>query len=115
MSKGSILTVVFCAVHVGRKGVFSGASGLQIAYLSGTESTGGEPTPAHCFSTKDVTDLKTSLLSASKFKGVDILLTSSWPKGVEIFGNSPVSIQFWVGGACMFCSIEIHILDWWWW
>ncbi|XP_053234340.1 CWF19-like protein 1 isoform X3 [Podarcis raffonei] len=79
--------------YLGRKGVFSGASGLQIAYLSGTESTGGEPTPAHCFSTKDVTDLKTSLLSASKFKGVDILLTSSWPKGVEIFGNSPGDID----------------------
>ncbi|XP_034994563.1 CWF19-like protein 1 isoform X3 [Zootoca vivipara] len=79
--------------YLGRKGVFSGASGLQIAYLSGTESTGGEPTPAHCFSTKDVTDLKTSLLSTSKFKGVDILLTSSWPKGVEIFGNSPGDID----------------------
>ncbi|XP_033010315.1 CWF19-like protein 1 isoform X2 [Lacerta agilis] len=79
--------------YLGRKGVFSGASGLQIAYLSGTESTGGEPTPAHCFSTKDVTDLKTSLLSTSKFKGVDILLTSSWPKGVEIFGNIPGDID----------------------
>ncbi|XP_013924533.1 PREDICTED: CWF19-like protein 1 [Thamnophis sirtalis] len=76
--------------YLGRKGVFSGASGLQIAYLSGIEST-EDPAPAHCFSTKDVIDLKTSLQSTSKFKGVDILLTSCWPKGVEAFGNSSVS------------------------
>ncbi|XP_061468662.1 CWF19-like protein 1 [Rhineura floridana] len=74
--------------YLGRKGVFSGASGLQIAYFSGTEST-VEPAPAHCFGAKDVADLKTSLLSASQFKGIDILLTSPWPKGVEAFGNSP--------------------------
>ncbi|XP_048342142.1 LOW QUALITY PROTEIN: CWF19-like protein 1 [Sphaerodactylus townsendi] len=73
--------------YLGRKGVFSGASGLQIVYLSGAESL-GEPAPAHCFSSKDVTDLKTSLLSTPKFKGIDILLTSCWPRGVEKFGQS---------------------------
>lgn len=86
-----ILWPELCSIIcIGRKGVFSGASGLQIAYLSGAEST-EDPAPAHCFRTKDVTDLKTSLQSTSEFKGVDILLTSCWPKGVEIFGNSPVS------------------------
>ncbi|XP_053138894.1 CWF19-like protein 1 isoform X2 [Hemicordylus capensis] len=74
--------------YLGRKGVFSGASGLQIAYLSGSEAS-GEPAPAHCFSTKDVADLQGALLSTPKFRGVDILLTSPWPKGVEIFGNRP--------------------------
>ncbi|KAG8126733.1 hypothetical protein E2320_021819 [Naja naja] len=78
--------------YLGRKGVFSGASGLQIAYLSGVEST-EDPVPAHCFSTKDVIDLKTSLQSTPKFKGVDILLTSCWPKGVETFGNSPGDVN----------------------
>ncbi|KAK9409247.1 CWF19-like 1 [Crotalus adamanteus] len=78
--------------YLGRKGVFSGASGLQIAYLSGAEST-EDPAPAHCFCAKDVTDLKTSLQSTSEFKGVDILLTSCWPKGVEIFGNSPGDVN----------------------
>lgn len=88
------LARTLCSVlYEGRKGVFSGASGLQIAYLSGVESL-QEPAPAHCFSSKDVTDLKTTLLSTPKFKGVDILLTSCWPRGVEKFGNSPVSIPF---------------------
>lgn len=80
-------------IHAGRRGLFSGTSGLQIAYLSGTESQ-EEPTPAYSFSSKDVTELKSSLLSTPNFKGVDILLTSPWPRDVESFANSPVSLLF---------------------
>ncbi|XP_072197050.1 CWF19-like protein 1 isoform X3 [Excalfactoria chinensis] len=76
----------------GRRGLFSGTSGLQIAYLSGTESQ-DEPTPAYSFSSKDVTELKSSLLSTLNFKGVDILLTSPWPRDVESFANSPGEID----------------------
>ncbi|XP_054826127.1 LOW QUALITY PROTEIN: CWF19-like protein 1 [Eublepharis macularius] len=78
--------------YLGRKGVFNEASGLQITYLSGTECL-EEPVPAHCFSSKDVTDLKTSLLSTPKFKAVDILITSCWPRGVERFGNTPGDVD----------------------
>ncbi|KAJ6654040.1 hypothetical protein lerEdw1_007549 [Lerista edwardsae] len=89
-----------CFVCVGRKGVFCGASGLQIAYLSGIESLGEAQVPGYCFSAKDVSDLQASLLSVPKFKGVDLLLTSSWPKGVETFANSPVSIWLGVEESC---------------
>lgn len=65
--------------YLGRKGVFTGSSGLQIAYLSGTESL-DEAIPSYSFSPKDVSSLRTVLCSASQFKGVDILLTSPWPK-----------------------------------
>ncbi|XP_019403246.1 PREDICTED: CWF19-like protein 1 isoform X3 [Crocodylus porosus] len=78
--------------YLGRKGIFSGTSGLQIAYLSGTESL-SEPTPAYSFSSKDVMELQTSLLSTPKFKGVDILLTSPWPRDVGNFGNSSGEID----------------------
>uniref|UniRef100_A0A669QNU1 CWF19-like protein 1 n=1 Tax=Phasianus colchicus TaxID=9054 RepID=A0A669QNU1_PHACC len=78
--------------YLGRRGLFSGTSGLQIAYLSGTESQ-EEPTPAYSFSSKDVTELKSSLLSTPNFKGVDILLTSPWPRDVESFANSPGEID----------------------
>ncbi|NWI13439.1 C19L1 protein, partial [Crypturellus soui] len=78
--------------YLGRRGVFSGASGLQIAYLSGTESQ-HEPALACNFSSKDVTELTTSLLSTPKFRGVDILLTSPWPRDVGNFGNSPGEID----------------------
>ncbi|KAL3977043.1 usherin [Sarotherodon galilaeus] len=74
--------------YLGRRGVFTGVSGLQIAYVSGHEAR-QEPAPAHCFSSKDLVALMTPLTSSSKFKGVDILLTSQWPRGVWHYANNP--------------------------
>ncbi|KAM9496645.1 CWF19-like protein 1 [Clarias gariepinus] len=74
--------------YLGRRGVFTGASGLQVVYVSGREAQ-QEPAPAHCFTPKDLTALITPLVSNSKFKGVDILLTSQWPRGVWQYGNNP--------------------------
>ncbi|XP_037551951.1 CWF19-like protein 1 [Nematolebias whitei] len=74
--------------YLGRRGVFTGASGLQIAYISGREAP-QEPAPAHCFTSADLSALVTSLSSSSKFRGVDILLTSQWPRGVWHYGNAP--------------------------
>lgn len=73
--------------------MYSGCSGLQIAYLSGTEAQ-QQPAPAHSFSAKDVAELKTSLLSTPNFRGVDILLTSPWPRDVGTYANSAVSVLF---------------------
>uniref|UniRef100_A0A669C5P4 CWF19-like protein 1 n=1 Tax=Oreochromis niloticus TaxID=8128 RepID=A0A669C5P4_ORENI len=74
--------------YLGRRGVFTGVSGLQIAYVSGHEAR-QEPAPAHCFTSKDLVALMTPLTSSSKFKGVDILLTSQWPRGVWHYANNP--------------------------
>ncbi|XP_066486681.1 CWF19-like protein 1 isoform X2 [Tiliqua scincoides] len=78
--------------YLGRRGVFTGASGLRIAYLSGTEAP-GEPAPTHCFGARDVAELRDSLLSAPGFRGVDVLLTSPWPRGVEAFARSPGDVD----------------------
>ncbi|XP_006119667.1 CWF19-like protein 1 isoform X2 [Pelodiscus sinensis] len=78
--------------YLGRKGIFNSVSGLQIAYLSGTESQ-SEPAPAYSFINKDVAELKTSLLSLPNFRGVDILLTSPWPRDVGNFGNKPGQVD----------------------
>ncbi|XP_076862914.1 CWF19-like protein 1 [Brachyhypopomus gauderio] len=75
-------------IYLGRRGIFTGASGLQIAYVSGREAL-QDPAPAHCFTPKDLTALVTPLTSNSKFKGVDILMTSQWPRGVWQYGNNP--------------------------
>ncbi len=75
---------------LGRRGVFTGVSGLQIAYVSGREAL-QEPAPAHCFTSKDLSALVTPLTNSSKFRGVDILLTSQWPRGVWQYGNNPVT------------------------
>ena len=65
-------------------------------YLNGTESL-NEPVPGYSFSPKDVSSLRTMLCSTPQFKGVDILLTSPWPKYVGNFGNSSVSSVCSVG------------------
>ncbi|KAL6116593.1 cwf19l1 [Pungitius sinensis] len=74
--------------YLGRRGVFTGVSGLQIAYVSGREAL-QEPAPAHCFTSKDLSALVAPLTSASKFRGVDVLLTCQWPRGVWQYGNAP--------------------------
>lgn len=94
--------------YLGRKGLFTGASGLQIAYLSGTESH-SEPAPAYSFTGKDVASLKTSLLSQSNFKGVDILLTSPWPKDVWNYGNNPGEVDTKRCGSALVSSLSMAI------
>ncbi|XP_060885732.1 CWF19-like protein 1 [Labrus mixtus] len=85
--------------YLGRRGVFTGVSGLQIAYVSGREAS-QEPAPAHCFTHKDLAALVAPLTSSSKFRGVDILLTSQWPRGVWHYGNMPeVNIKSCGSGA----------------
>uniref|UniRef100_A0A671YDY5 CWF19-like protein 1 n=1 Tax=Sparus aurata TaxID=8175 RepID=A0A671YDY5_SPAAU len=85
--------------YLGRRGVFTGVSGLQIAYVSGREAL-QEPAPAHCFTSKDLSALVAPLTSSSKFRGVDILLTSQWPRGVWHYGNNPeVNTKFCGSGS----------------
>ncbi|XP_040110149.1 CWF19-like protein 1 isoform X1 [Oryx dammah] len=90
--------------YLGRKGVFTGSSGLQIVYLSGTESL-NEPVPAYSFSPKDVSSLRTMLCSTPQFKGVDILLTSPWPKYVGNFGNSSGEVDTKKCGSALISSL----------
>lgn len=75
----------------GRKGQFTGSSGLQIAYLSGIESPTGESDAVH-FNKRDVAALIAPSSSDSKFKGIDILLTSQCPLGVEKYSQSKVRL-----------------------
>ncbi|XP_024411511.2 CWF19-like protein 1 isoform X1 [Desmodus rotundus] len=90
--------------YLGRKGVFTGSSGLQIVYLSGTESL-HEPVPGYSFSPKDVSSLRTMLCSTPQFKGVDILLTSPWPKYVGNFGNSSGEVDTKKCGSALVSSL----------
>uniref|UniRef100_A0A8D3CJA9 CWF19-like protein 1 n=1 Tax=Scophthalmus maximus TaxID=52904 RepID=A0A8D3CJA9_SCOMX len=85
--------------YLGRRGVFTGVSGLQIAYVSGREAP-QEPAPAHCFTAKDLSALVSPLTASSKFRGVDILLTSQWPRGVWHYANNPeVNTKFCGSGS----------------
>lgn len=75
---------------LGRKGRYIESAGLQIAYLSGIEGP-GERGEAHTFGSQDVSDLMSPVVNDSRYKGVDILLTCQWPKGVDKYATSLVN------------------------
>jgi len=83
---------------VGRRGLFTGSSGLTVAYLSGVESSGEAAADDAHFAAKDVDDLRQSLAGAGQFRGVDLLLTSQWPRGVDKYATAVVSF-------CTFCPL----------
>jgi hypothetical protein len=76
-------------VYIGKKGLYTGSSGLQLAYLSGTESD--ILSDSTSFNTEDSSALTDPVKNDTKFKGVDILITSQWPKGVEKYAQEVVS------------------------
>ncbi|CAB3396929.1 unnamed protein product [Caenorhabditis bovis] len=65
--------------YLGRKGMLSTASGLQIAYLSGVEGSSKED---YQFDKSDIEELLIPLGTQAGFSGVDVLLTSIWPAEV---------------------------------
>jgi len=82
-------------VRSGRRGLYTGSSGLTVAYLSGTEtsSSGGSEAmgdDTH-FTAVNVDDLRQSLAGVGHFRGVDLLLTSQWPRGVDKYATAAVS------------------------
>ena len=69
--------------------MYTTGSGLQIAYLSGRES--GDSLDDTHFSHHDLEALKVICkMSDSKYKGVDVLLTSQWPHGVDKYATAAV-------------------------
>lgn len=99
---------------VGRRGLYTGSSGLTVAYLSGVESSGEDVADDAHFTAKDVDDLRQSLAGAGQFRGVDLLLTSLWPRGVDKYATAAVSFcTRWTffdyyGTACCCCAVCIY-------
>lgn len=73
--------------YLGRKGILKTKSGLQIAYLSGLEKSEAPEEGCH-FTVDDVGSLESQCQDES-FKGLDILISSCWPRGVSNFANQP--------------------------
>lgn len=67
---------------IGIRGVYSNSGGIKIAYLSGVMSRDNSK-KGYEFNKDDVNNLRDSCLRGQpNFRGVDILLTSQWPKNV---------------------------------
>ena len=98
----------------GRQGKFTGSSGLQIAYLSGLDGSGSKGDDCS-FTATEARSLTAPVANDPGFKGVDILITSQWPKNVEKFGTASVSVKsvfivsFGIDG-CYICLFFINFL-----
>nr|CAD7448082.1 unnamed protein product [Timema bartmani] len=69
--------------YLGKRGLFTTSSGLKIAYVSGIETNSKEPPQEHTFVEADVTSVRDICYKGRpSFRGVDILVTSVWPKDI---------------------------------
>ncbi|KAK3914063.1 CWF19-like protein 1 [Frankliniella fusca] len=68
--------------YLGKRGVFTTSNGLRIAYVSGNTDGSSE----FSFSESDVVCVRDVCLKGqTNYKGVDVLLTSSWPQDISKF------------------------------
>lgn len=96
--------------YLGKKGLLSAGGGLQIAYLSGIESKKDRADNTH-FCSEDVKELQIALTNTKKqFKGVDILLTSQWPKGISKFAGKPTKVDPEQIGSALMSQLAANLL-----
>ena len=66
-----------------------------MAYLSGVETSHNAGREAAAddshFTAVDVDELRQSLTGVGQFRGVDLLLTSQWPRRVDKYATAAVS------------------------
>lgn len=87
----------FCQTNIfyltGKRGVFTTNSGLTVAYVSGVEN----PTlNTECQITKDdIERVRNACVKSQEasFRGIDILLTSTWPANVTRFDEKMVGFR----------------------
>ncbi|XP_030388604.1 CWF19-like protein 1 homolog [Scaptodrosophila lebanonensis] len=80
--------------YLGKRGVYTLSGGVKIAYLSGVECSAGT-NDAYQFTKADVQSVRNSCLisknCATDYRGVDVLLTSQWPYGMQEKENEKAS------------------------
>jgi len=67
--------------YLGDHGIFTGSSGLKLVYVSGKQKQ--NINQENGFSMEAITSIEVQIANSENSSGVDVLLTSQWPKGVE--------------------------------
>ncbi|OQR74479.1 CWF19 protein 1-like [Tropilaelaps mercedesae] len=76
-------------IYMGRQGITTLASGLRVAYFSGTDC-GSVKTANHTYSLQEIHRFLLPLVKSDTY--VDILLTADWPSGVTKYaGANPLA------------------------
>uniref|UniRef100_A0A182WLG0 Cwf19-like C-terminal domain-containing protein n=1 Tax=Anopheles minimus TaxID=112268 RepID=A0A182WLG0_9DIPT len=101
--------------YLGKRGVYTTSGGLKIAYLSGIAS-GEEPTEGKewSYGKADAIAVRDSCLASKAnmgdFRGIDILLTSQWPFGMQENVKDSSKLVSWLANAVKpryhFCGLN---------
>ena len=87
--------------YLGKRGVYTTSGGLKIAYLSGNaQETGSNE---WTYSKADAIAVRDSCLASKAnmgdFRGIDILLTSQWPFGMQEKVKESCKLVSWLANA----------------
>ncbi|KAK0089641.1 hypothetical protein PV325_006351 [Microctonus aethiopoides] len=94
--------------YLGRRGLYSGDSGLKIAYISGIESNDQNLPQQIKLTENDVISLRNSCLKGQpSFRGIDILLSSQWP--IDITSNDPNEPKISYNGSKLIAWLAAQI------
>jgi len=70
-------------IYFGKQGCFTTKEGLKIVYISGVQAEDSLSAKSHNYTVEGLNSLEANLRwDNAKYAGVDILLTSDWPKGI---------------------------------
>lgn len=100
-------------LYAGKRGLFTTTSGLKVVYVSGTEAE-SDKSSHHTFTKEDIESLRNICVRGqSNFRGVDILITLSWPKDIILGDKSSVSHVLFMLWCMIFYHIVLcHIMCW---
>lgn len=107
----------FVTLHViillllGKRGLYNTSGGLKIAYLGGLQ-TNKDKTQVYEFNKADVIALRDMCLRGQpNFRGVDVLLTSQWPKNVyNLDSNHKVIIIYIISlRICIILTLNCYM------
>ncbi|KAK2724390.1 hypothetical protein QYM36_001043 [Artemia franciscana] len=93
-------------IYLGDSGVFTGASGEKIAYMSGLENNhyGGLS-----LAYDSIKAIEVLLGGDAGFRGVDILFTSQWPKSITNFASVPPGFEPEASGSPLVSRLALKV------
>lgn len=94
--------------YLGKRGLFTSSSGLKLVYVSGIEAE-SDVLSHYNFTDKDIESVKNACLRGqTDFRGVDILITSSWPKDIML-GDKSCSVQVEPNGSWLLSWLAVQV------
>ncbi|XP_073953770.1 CWF19-like protein 1 isoform X2 [Choristoneura fumiferana] len=82
-------------VYMGKRGIFTTSADVKIAYLSGMSRRElGKDLPMCTFEPSDCSSIRDSCFrSQSEYRGVDLLITTLWPSGIQEDENQKIDVE----------------------